>query len=137
MKIRSFMIADDVARGEGGKVFIHGGTLTEIEAAAFPHVHPRLAVFATVETDKGDADVTFSVAVLDSDGRPISPPMGGMVDVSTVEDAPLPAQVNLLLTIQGAVFPEPGLYWFALTIDDQEVDRVPLVATAPPDTDAD
>lgn len=128
MKLRNFIVADAVDFGSGGKVFIHGGGVTEIQAAKLPWPQPQLSVLVTLqpEDEAPGTDHVISVRFLREDGSPLGPELESNFRIGPREEPHETGGFHFGAGFAGVVFPEAGLYWVQVSVDETEIDRVPL-----------
>jgi hypothetical protein len=130
MRIRNFIIADAVAPGLEGKTFVHGGGVSAIAAPQFPYVHPRLGLMITLVYESPEDDIPHRLKVV------IENDAADEIAVPVDSEIPAPPEsfetregfrlIHLLGDIAGLLFEEPGRYWVALRVDDNELDRMVL-----------
>jgi len=131
MKVRNFIVADAVAQGPGGKMFIHGGGLTSVVAPRFPYAQPRLGLLVTLVYDRPEDDVGHQqvrVVLEDDQGQEVT----RLID-HEAEPPPEPfaerksnALLHMVGEISGLSFATPGRYWVVLSLDGEELDRMML-----------
>ncbi len=130
MRIRNFIVADAVAGGEVGKVFIHGGGVTSIRAIEFPYVHPQLGLMLTLvyEGPEDDIEQHVTVTILDDAGeeRATVIDLQAPVPEETFEQRESWQLLHVLGQVAGLRFTEPGRYWVVLRVNDAEIDRMVL-----------
>ncbi len=122
------MLADAVSYGHDGKIFVHGGGITEIDASAFPHTEPRFGMVITLvrEDEAPGSDHQTRLAFLSPGGNDL--PVGDPVPLRVPADADTeaPMLINMVATFTGIEFPEAGLYWLQLYFDEEVVSSLPL-----------
>jgi hypothetical protein len=125
VRVRGFLIADAVSADAGGKAYLHGAGIAEINATAFPWTQPQLAVYALLEREEEAYGSDHSLSLrLVGPGEQALTELGANVRIDRSEDPELSERVNLAVTLNGIVFPEPGVYAFVVTFDNDEIDRV-------------
>lgn len=127
MIARNLLLADAVDVGPSGKLFIHGGGIGRVFASHFPWAQPGLGVVGTIELEEhepGGKDHEVAIEFLDASGAPLGAGVTSIFRPGAPEDPELPASVNLALMFQGLVFPEPGRYWVAVSVDGEELRRL-------------
>jgi hypothetical protein len=134
MKVRNFILADAVSRGDG-KLYIHGAGITSIDAGDFPYTHPRLGMLITLvrEDERLGGTHRILVELTTANGERVATLLETEIQLPGEEarsDQPLVA--NLLGEFAGLVFPTRSRYWLVLSVDDQELDRLPVAVGTPP-----
>jgi hypothetical protein len=128
VKIINFMLADAVSHGRDGKLFVHGGGITEIDATEFPHTEPRFGIVITLvrEDEAPGSDHEVRLAFLSPSRGEL--PLGDPVSLRVPPDADTeaPMLINMVATFTGIEFPETGLYWLQLYFDEGVVSSLPL-----------
>jgi hypothetical protein len=129
VKIRAFVLADNVAPGAGGKTYLHGGGISLINAPRFPWQQPSLAVWIALEREDEShgQDYLLTVEFLDPTGEPLGAGVNGNFRLSPAEVEGVPERVNVAASFDGVVFPEPGAYAIRASVDGDELDRLPFV----------
>ena len=125
MRMRAFLIADAVSADAAGKGYLHGAGVAEINATSFPWTQPQLAVYAVLEREDEAYGSDHSVAIrLLGPAEQTLHELGTNLRLDRGPDPELPERVTIALTLNGIVFPEPGVYAFVVAFDDDEMDRI-------------
>lgn len=128
MRIVNFMLADAVSYGHDGKIFVHGGGITEVDASEFPHTEPRFGMVITMvrEDEAPGSDHEARLAFISPANTEIA--LGDPVPLRVPADADTeaPMLINMVATFTGVEFPEAGLYSLRLYFDDEVVSTLPL-----------
>ena len=117
----------DFAADYNGKMVV-SGTIDVLAAPALPVVQPHcclaLRLCITPEDNGGHK---FTVNIIDGDGKSIDEkmPINADMPIELPEDVPF-VHRNLILNLQGLKFPEPGVYFIDISIDDELAQRLPL-----------
>ena len=117
----------DFAADYNGKMVV-SGTIDTLAAPALPVVQPHccLALRLCITPDDNGAH-KFTVNIIDGDGKSIDEKMPIMADmpIDLPEKVPF-VHRNLILNLQGLKFPETGVYFIDISIDDELIQRLPL-----------
>ncbi len=121
MRLDSFLIADNATVADG-KLYVHGGGITRINALSLPlAMSLTVAVRLLVEEDEIGTTKRLTLAVTDPDGSSMLPP--APIDLPIERPGPdmLPDEEMLLqMTVGMALqFTRGGTYHFKLTIDEE------------------
>lgn len=104
------------------------GTFDTLAGPAMPLVHPAcvLAMRLCI-TPEDSGDHKFSVNIIDADGAPLDDkmPIEADMPIELPDNVPFMTR-NLILNLQGLKFPDDGVYYVDISIDDELVSRVPL-----------
>jgi len=117
----------DFAADYNGKMVV-SGTIDVLAAPALPVVQPHcclaLRLCITPEDNGGHK---FTVNIIDGDGKSIDEkmPINADMPIELPEDVPF-VHRNLILNLQGLKFPEAGVYFIDISIDDELAQRLPL-----------
>jgi len=78
-------------------------------------------------TPEDSGEHKFSVNIIDADGSALDDkmPIEADMPIELPENVPFMTR-NLILNLQGLKFPEDGVYYVDISIDDELVSRVPL-----------
>lgn len=101
---------------QGGNLNVLG-IFQNINSESFPMTFSKMIYVASIEFHRSEKGKhVFKVNFIDDDGTSVIPPLEGefMVNESNLS-------ANLLLGIEGIVFPKPGTYAIDLTIDHQHM----------------
>lgn len=126
MDIQIATLCDHAADYNGRMVI--SGTIEVLAAQALPVVHPHccLALRLCI-TPEDNGPHKFSVNIIDGDGKSLDKnmPIDADMPVELPDDVPFLTR-NLVLNLQGLKFPEEGVYFIDISIDDELVQRLPL-----------
>jgi hypothetical protein len=137
-------LADSVVVAEG-KLYAQGAGWNIIRTSATPMRHPRIGLGALVRVafTETNQEHFFTVKIIDQDGNAL-PIFEAPANVETVDGkiyewkgkfnvgrppslAPGDAQIiPLAVNIDGLVFPTPTMYSVVISIDDDEMKRLPM-----------
>lgn len=130
MRPINFMLADAASYGREGKLYIHGGGVTDVVATEFPHTLPRLSVVVTLdpEDEPPGSEHVVRVAFRTPDDEEL--PFGEPGKFRLPEVAPDAiggaAVLNMIATFTGVEFPSAGLYRVRLYVNDHPLTELPL-----------
>jgi hypothetical protein len=132
MRIDTFLLAD-AASGAGGKLFIHGGGISRVNAPAFPFVLPQLALAARFVLDEADYGQSHRFEALVRD--PTNTQIFAMKPVE-FEIPPPPSShfegeehaLQFALNMSPLTFEDAGIYRFELRVNGELVRAMPLPA---------
>ena len=117
----------DFAADYNGKMVV-SGTIDVLAAPALPVVQPHccLALRLCI-TPEDNGPHKFSVNIIDGDGKSLDDkmPIDADMPVELPEDVPF-LHRNLILNFQGLKFPDAGVYFIDISIDDELIQRLPL-----------
>lgn len=135
MEVTTAMLAD-AAAVESGKLYVHGGAWSVLNAAEFPVTHPSMALALVFRVEYTEAleDHPVVIELLDEDDQPLGPRIEGLINVGhpprtrpgTPTFVPQAIRMNLLR------FEREGGYRFRVSVDDAEVASVPFRVLAKP-----
>jgi hypothetical protein len=128
MELTTAMLADG-AQQAGGKLYVLGGQWDRLVVSNFPAQHPTMAVVLVIKVEYNEALDRHQLDVqLSLDGQPMDArAAGGMITGhSPGQVRGAPTFVPLALTFNNVVFENPGRYEWVITVDGDELARVPL-----------
>ena len=72
---RDFLFLADAATGAEGKLYVHGGGLTEVHPPKLPWMHPQIAVVFRLEVEPDDEreDHSFEIRVVGPHDEAVTP----------------------------------------------------------------
>jgi len=117
----------DFAADYNGKMVI-SGTFDTLAGQAMPLVHPACVLaMRLVITPEDSGSHKFTVNIIDADGTPLDEkmPIEADMPIELPNNVPFMTR-NLILNLQGLKFPEDGVYYVDISIDDELISRVPL-----------
>ena len=109
MHLRFSAICDDARPAPNGKVDIHG-VYHDLSAPGFPARQDRLVLVLVLEWDRADHGRYIFKADLEDDDGEISLTVEGETEVYRPEADQPPARSQLILPLEGVVFPHAGQY---------------------------
>ncbi len=124
----AFFLADHAAV-ESGKVYVNGGFFNRLQFPTFPAtVSIGVVAVLHVPWRAYHQAHTFSIALVDSDERPMGPQFGGQFQVGAAADMKVgdPTIMPLAAMLNGLPFDQPVDCAFVLEVDGVEIDRCPL-----------
>ncbi len=117
-----------------GKIDLHG-VYHDLSAPGFPARQERMVLVLVLEWDRADfGRYRFRADLEDEAGRP-SLTVEGETDVRASQPGHPPARSQLIMPIEGVVFPAPGQYTFRVTVKGQKLDGPGLFLMELPDDD--
>ena len=128
-----FLFLADAATGAEGKLYIHGGGLTEIHPPALPWRHPQIAVVFRLEVEPGDEarDHSLQLRVVGPQDEPVTPifemPLSRGEIPSRTGDRPI--FVQAAITMAPLPVDKLGDHHVVLVVDGEPVGSERLMAT--------
>lgn len=122
------MLADG-AHQVGGKLYVLGGQWDRLVVPNFPAQHPAMAVVLVIKVEYSEALDRHHLEVqLTLDGQPLDAKAAGemITGHSPGQVRGAPSFVPLALTFNNLVFETPGRYEWVVTVDKDELARVPI-----------
>lgn len=124
----------DAAAESGGKIHALGIGFERIGVRQLPSVHPRAVAVVRFSFNRDDLGAhTFRVRVSDGDGRDVSSPVEGTINLALPEDGDR-GRANMVLDLLQLDFRTAGPHEVAVTVGDRELVSLPfevVVAEAP------
>lgn len=115
MHLRFSAICEDARPTPDGKVDVHG-VYHDLSAPGFPAKQDRLVLVLVIEWERADHGRYLFKADLEDDDAKISLTVEGETEVHrTVPDQP-PARSQLIMPMEGVVFPHAGQYTFRVKV---------------------
>jgi hypothetical protein len=119
VRLETFMFAES-ALAHAGRMFIHGGGVTRIDAPELPWTHPQLALVMRFEVEDGDEGVMrLGLRVADPDGDDVVPRgevLFGPVELGDLAEGE-PPFVNWVLTVSPLLLRSAGVYTFEIDVN--------------------
>lgn len=130
MDIEIFTLCDSAQDYQGKLMVI--GTFNRIASPVFPLTYPIMAIAGRVGFSREEYGLhAFIISITKEDGTYLLGPIDGNVDNSkNIEEYDC---VNLVLTVNTIVFPEPGKYFVNLNFAGKIHRKIPLFVTYPPE----
>jgi hypothetical protein len=128
MELTTAMLADG-AQQVGGKLYVLGGQWDRLVIQNFPAQHPTMAVVLVFKVEYSEALDRHHLDVqLTLDGRPLHARAAGemITGHSPGQARGAPSFVPLALTFSNLVFEIPGRYEWVVSVDNDELARVPI-----------
>lgn len=120
----------DAATVENGKLYVHGGAWSVINARELPVTHPTMALALVFRVEYTEAleDHPIAIELLDEDDRSLGPRIDGVIHVGhpprmrpgTPSFVPQAIRFNMLR------LEHEGGYRFRVAVHDEEVASVPF-----------
>jgi hypothetical protein len=118
MHLRFAAVCEDARPTPDGKVDVHG-VYHELSAPGFPAQQDRLVLVLVLEWNREDhGRYLFKVDLEDENGD-ISVTVEGDTTVHTPQPDQPPARSQLIMPLEGVVFPHPGQYAFRVKVKGQ------------------
>ena len=121
MHLRFSAICEDARPTPDGKVDVHG-VYHDLSAPGFPAQQDRLVLVLVIEWDRADAGRYLFKADLEDDEGEISLTVEGETEVHRPPPDQPPARSQLVMPLEGVVFPHAGQYTFRLKVKGQVLD---------------
>jgi hypothetical protein len=120
-----FAFLCDAASDAAGKIYALGIGIDRLQVQRLPARHGRLAFVSRVSFDVADAgDRSFSVRLIDADGRDVIPPVQGEMHIAI--SGPGPAKANLIIDLVNPEFQSHGPHEVTLALDGTALATLPL-----------
>jgi hypothetical protein len=125
-KVLAFFPADHAVT-ENGKLYVNGGSWSQIQFPSFPHVINAASLVAILEVPFTalNAEHELQIAMEDQDGVPLA--VRAQIKFRVGSGASLdygdPSVMPLALPIPNLLIPKPGSYTFTLSVDGKEAAR--------------
>jgi hypothetical protein len=115
MHLRFSAVCDDARPTPEGKVDVHG-VYHDLSAPGFPAQQERLVLVLVIEWDREDhGRYLFRADLEDNDGN-VTLTVEGETDVHRPGPDQPPARSQLIMPMEGVVFPHPGQYTFRVKV---------------------
>lgn len=118
MHLRFSAICDDARATPEGKIDIHG-VYHDLAAPGFPARQDRLVLVLVLEWDRDDHGRYRFKADLEGEDGNVSLTVEGETEVHKPADGHPPARSQLIMPLDGIVFPEGGQYVFRVKVKGQ------------------
>ena len=121
MHLRFSAVCDDARPTPEGKVDVHG-VYHDLSAPGFPAQQERLVLVLVIEWDREDhGRYLFRADLEDNDGN-VTLTVEGETDVHRPGPDQPPARSQLIMPMEGVVFPEAGQYTFRVKVKGHAFD---------------
>lgn len=133
MNVEVFALCDAATEWHGKLNML--GAFDVIWARHLPAIHPQCSIAIRLrfsEVEQGQHQV--QIQIVDVDGNVVSPPIEGMVQITT--QPTMTTTANVVLNLQNLTLPTYGEYSIDLAVDDRQRASLPLYLIAPPEPTA-
>ncbi|MDE0898197.1 MAG: hypothetical protein OSA81_04200 [Longimicrobiales bacterium] len=121
MHLRFSAVCDDARPTTEGKIDIHG-VFHDLSAPGFPAKQDRLVLVLVVEWTREDHGRYLFKADLEDDDGDISLTVEGETEVHRPEEDQPPARSQLIMPMEGVIFPHAGQYTFRVKVKGQTLE---------------
>lgn len=115
MYLRFSAICDDARPTPDGKIDIHG-VYHDLSAPGFPAKQDRLVLVLVFEWERADHGRYIFKADLEDEAGDISLTVEGETEVHRPAPDQPPARSQLIMPMDGVIFPHPGQYSFRIKV---------------------
>jgi len=115
MRLRFSALCEDARPTPDGKVDVHG-VLHDLSAPGFPAQQDRLVLVLVIEWEREDHGRFIFKADLEGDDGDISLTVEGETEVHRPGPDQPPARSQLIMPMEGVIFPRPGQYTFRVKV---------------------
>ena len=115
MKLRFSALCEDARPTPDGKVDVHG-VFHDLSAPGFPAQQDRLVLVLVIEWEREDHGRFIFKADLEGDDGDISLTVEGETEVHRPGPDQPPARSQLIMPMEGVIFPRPGQYTFRVKV---------------------
>jgi hypothetical protein len=132
MQLTTMMLADG-AHVANGKLYVLGGQWDRLNVAAFPTHHPSMAVALVLQIEYTEAPKSYTLTVeLTLDGQPESVKAVGKFAIghAPIQARGAPQFAPIAIPFNNVPFGGPGRYEWVISVDDQELGRLPIEVAA-------
>lgn len=118
----------DFAQTEQGKLYVIGGSITNINAKAFPYTHPSvsLAFALRIHPMEHEHQQTLEIQVWDPDGKRLAGVKTGFKTKGMADDPSRDIIMPFSFNFQGLLFAMPAIYSFRILVNGEERKSVQL-----------
>ena len=121
MHLRFAAVCDEAHATPEGKLELHG-VYHDLAAPGFPAKQDRLVLVMVLEWSREDhGRFRFRADLEDEDGKP-SLTVEGETEVRTPADGSPPSRSQLIMPMDGVVFPRPGQYVFRVKVKGETLE---------------
>jgi len=118
MKLRFSAVCDEAHPSPDGKVHVHG-VYHDLSAPGFPAKQERLVLVLVLEWDRDDHGRYVFKADLEDDEGNVSLTVEGETEVHQATPGNPPSRSQLVMPLDGVVFPKAGQYQFRIKVKGQ------------------
>lgn len=118
MLLRFSAVCDHAQPTPDGKLDLHG-VYHDLSAPGFPAQQDRLVLVLVLEWDRADQGRYLFKADLEDDEGNISLTVEGETEVHQPAPDQPPARSQLVMPMEGVIFPKPGQYTFRVKVKGQ------------------
>ncbi len=119
--LRFAAVCNDARPTPDGKIDIHG-IYHDLSAPGFPAKQDNLVLVVVLEWDRSDHGRYIFKADLEDDEGNISLTVEGETEVVQPEEGSPPARSQLIMPLDGVVFPHAGQYTFRVKVKGETLD---------------
>jgi len=120
MHLRFSAVCDDARPTPDGKVDVHGA-YHDLSAPGFPAKQDRLVLVLVLEWGREDHGRYLFKADLEDDAGKVSLTVEGETDVHRPAPGQPPARSQLIMPLEGVIFPHAGQYTFRVKVKGQSL----------------
>ena len=114
MELQAAFFCDDARETPDGKLDV-SGIFHDLFAPGFPAMQERMVLVLVLDWDRSDqGQYKMKAELKGPDGRTVLT-VDGHSDVSPARTGHPPARTRLIMTLEKAVFPDPGKYHLRIT----------------------
>lgn len=121
MHLRFSAICEHAHPTPDGKIDVHG-VYHDLSAPGFPAQQEQLVLVLVIEWTREDSGRYLFKADLEDDAGDISLTVEGETEVHRPEPDQPPARSQLVMPLEGVVFPKAGQYTFRIKVKGQTLD---------------
>lgn len=121
MHLRFSAVCEDAHTTPDGKVDLHG-VYHDLSAPGFPAKQDRLVLVLVIEWEYEDHGRYLFKADLEDDEGDVSITVEGETEVHQPKPGQPPARSQLIMPLEGVVFPHAGQYTFRVKVKGQTLD---------------
>lgn len=135
MLLRFSTVCEDARPTPDGKVDVHG-VFHDLSAPGFPAKQDRLVLVLVIEWDRSDHGRYLFKADLEDEKGQISLTVEGETEVHESPPDQPPARSQLIMPMEGIVFPEAGQYTFRVKVKGQTLEGPGIYLMEVPEAEA-
>ena len=135
MQLRFAAVCDDARATPDGKIDLHG-IYHDLSAPGFPAQQERLVLVLVLEWDRADhGRYVFKADLEDEEGN-VSLTVEGETEVHRPAPEQPPARSQLIMPMEGVIFPRAGQYTFRVKVKGQTLPGPGIFLMEVPDASA-